>query len=274
MTTGPSNGGAEALREAYADTLSSVTALASALDDGEWELPTGCPGWNVHDVVAHVSATESLLIGREPSPHRVRNGLTHVRNPLGEFMEVGVDLRRDWPPARLRAELEDVTATRLRQLEMLRDDQLDDEIEALTFKAPARRFLGVRIFDVWAHEQDIRRATYRPGGLDGPAGLYARDFMLRQASRAVQSAVEPATGTTIRLELTGDGGGVRDITFDGRRGTVHEADDGATATLRMDVPAFAALCCGRDDPGARKRVELDGDVELGGRVLASLAFTP
>lgn len=274
MTSGPSTGGADALREAYADTLSSVNGLAGALDEPEWARPTGCPGWNVHDVIAHVSATESLLIGREQPAHRVRAGLTHVRNPLGEFMEVGVDFRRDWPAARLRAELADVTAARLRRLAMLRDEELDDEIEALTIRAPLRRFLAVRVFDVWSHEQDIRRATDHPGGLDGPAGAYAREFMLRQASRAAQAAVEPAAGTTVRVELVGAGGGVRDIAFDGERGTVREADDGAAATLRMDLPTFTALCCGRDDPGAFERVALDGDVALGGRVLASLAFTP
>ena len=31
------------------------------------------------------------------------------------------------------------------------------------------RFMRVRIFDCWMHEQDIRRAVGRPGHVEGPA---------------------------------------------------------------------------------------------------------
>ena len=265
---------AETLRAAYRDTLTNVGALADELDSAGWERPTGCPGWNVHDIVAHVCALESILAGRGQPDHQVPEGLPYIRNAPGAFMEIGVDYRRPWPVERLLAELHELTELRVSELDQIRDDQLDDEVQGLFGMSPRRSLLAIRIHDVWSHEQDIRRAVARPGGLDGPAGTFARDFMLRQLARTVQAAVAPPAGTTVRLELTGPGGATRWIAFDGERGWVGTSGDDAELRLRMDLPTLTVLCCGRDDAEAPGRVSIDGDAGVARRMIASFAFTP
>ena len=48
---------------------------------------------------------------------------------------------------------------------------------------------------------------------------------------------------------------------------------GATVTLRMSTETLGRLAGGRVDPAAAD-VEIDGDAELGKRVLAELAIAP
>jgi uncharacterized protein (TIGR03083 family) len=58
-----------------------------------FDLPTACPGWSVRDVLSHCAAALS----------RVVTGSLHAFTP--ELNEIDVELRRDWPLARLLSEL-------------------------------------------------------------------------------------------------------------------------------------------------------------------------
>ena len=42
----------------------SIAALLAGLSEDEWRTATALPGWDVHDVVAHMAGTESMLLGR------------------------------------------------------------------------------------------------------------------------------------------------------------------------------------------------------------------
>ena len=95
------------------------------------------------------------------------------------------------------------------------------------------------------------------------------------SSWLVQTTVVPA-GTVIVFDVTGPGGALRSITFDGERGragaTVHAEP---ASTLRLDLPTLTVLACGRsDDPGARSRVIVEGDQNLARLVLEDMAVTP
>jgi uncharacterized protein (TIGR03083 family) len=35
-----------------------LTVLLASLPDGDWTLPTPCPGWSVHDLAAHLLGVE------------------------------------------------------------------------------------------------------------------------------------------------------------------------------------------------------------------------
>ena len=45
----------------------------------------------------------------------------------------------------------------------------DDVLGVMGNPVPADRSLPIRVFDLWAHEQDVRIAIGRPGNEDGPA---------------------------------------------------------------------------------------------------------
>lgn len=266
---------AEGFRLAHAEVFSDVGALADELDSESALLATGCPGWTVRDHVAHIVDLESLLIGRPRPDHAVPDGLTHIRNQAGAFMEIGVDARRGVPLAKLVAEYREVTAERLSRLDDLEDSQLDEIRPGFFNPGKVRSFLSIRVFDLWSHEQDIRRALGRPGGLDGVAAAHSRDYMLSAAGSRLQERLGPDAGTVLVFDVTGPGGAVRAITFDGERGRSDPTVPDSTSTLRLDLSSLTVLTCGRaDDPGVRNRVVVEGDQNLGRRVLEDLAVTP
>ncbi len=266
---------AEGFREAYAEIFEDVGALIAGLDDEHAMLPTRCPGWTVRDHVAHITDLESTLIGRPRVDHTVPEGLAHVRNQPGAYMEIGVDARREMPLAALLAEYKDVTKVRLANLAQIQDSQLEEMGRGLFGEAKVRSLLGIRVFDLWAHEQDIRSALNAPGGLDGVAAAHSRERMLIGAAYELQERVAPPAGTALVFDIEGPGGALRAITFDGERGRSGEAvPDAPSATLRLDLPTLTVLTCGRDDPNVRSRVAVEGDQNLASVVLEDLAVTP
>ena len=267
---------AEGFRTAYAEIFSDVGTLAEGLDDERALLPTGCPGWTVRDHVAHITDLESILIGRPRVEHHPPEGLPYIRNQPGAFMEIGVDARRDVPLRELLAEYRVVTAERLTRLAALTDSQLDEMGRGFFGESKVRSLLGIRVFDLWAHEQDIRRGLGEPGGLDGVAAAHSRERMLAGAAFNLQERIAPSAGTVIVFDVTGPGGALRALTFDGERGrsgvTMPES---RASTFRLDLPTLTVLSCGRaDDPGARARVVVEGDQNLARLVLEDLAVTP
>ena len=217
---------ADGFRTAYRDTLGNVGEIVSPLDAASWNLPTGCPGWTVRDIVAHVSAVESFLIGREPPAHRVSGSLAHVRPGLAELTEIGVDYRRPWPLEDLLAEYREVVAIRLQQLDAVRDEQLETDAIGIFGITKLLSSLTTRVFDLWSHEQDIRRAVGKPGGFDGPAGLHSRELLARGVGGRAAERLDLADGTTVFLDIIGPGAAARWIRFAGHKARVSDESSG------------------------------------------------
>jgi uncharacterized protein (TIGR03083 family) len=241
------------LREALAETCTSLADLAESLAPGQWSLPTGCPGWTVFDQVAHVSSLETVMSG-EPEPTHAAPAAPHIRNSIGTIMENLVDRRRGWQPAELIAELRAAAARRQQQLVAV-DDDPDATLPGPTGKPmPAEIGLLLRTFDCVAHEQDVRRAVGRPGGLDGLAG------------RVV------AHGIPQLLSMGWQHDGPVALVVDGVTTVVPlGSEEPPRATLTCSLVELVALTTGRSDATAPV---VDGDSELAGRVVARLAITP
>lgn len=262
-----------ALIDGLDDTWSSLATLCDTLSPEEWARPTGCPGWSVQDHVAHIAGLESELMGRTSSHTLPDGGLEHIRSDVGRWMEITVDERRSWPPEKVLAELRSVTAERLAQLRAMDDDALDaDAPGPMGMAVPTRRMLPIRVFDCWAHEQDVRRAVGRPGGLEGSAASVSLDRMIAGVRAVLPKALAAAGDAVIAFDLTGSGG--RSFTLSiasGEGNTAPGVAPDAAVVLTMGLPTFAAMCCGRTDAG---EADITGDEGLATRVIATLGFTP
>ncbi|MCA1825010.1 MAG: maleylpyruvate isomerase family mycothiol-dependent enzyme [Frankia sp.] len=272
--------------EALDETFQSLIDVAESLDDDDWPRPTGCPGWTVQDALAHVVAIESDLVGDPPVEHELTEFPPYVRDEFGQFMEVGVDARRGLAPDKLLAEMHDVLGRRRAQLAALDDVALDGEmVGPMGFKGPARRMLRVRLFDVWAHEQDIRRATERPGHLTGRTPRLVLETIFFQLGRTLGEAAPAPPGTTLDVVITepeplrrrlryGDDAAVT-VSGDAQSGEDAEAGD-ATATIATDLSSFTALAGGRADAPTldSPALQISGDRDLVARVLPALGITP
>src|SRR5262249_35010055 len=136
------------------------------------------------------------------------------------------------------------------------------------------RFMRIRVFDCWMHEQDMRDATGRPGHESGPEVDVVLDEMLAAIGFVVGKKAAAPQGASVTFALTGAAGRTVHVAV-GERATVVPALDGpATVTLRMPVGVFTRLGGGRVTPAAvAGEVEIDGDEALGRAVLGNLAYT-
>jgi uncharacterized protein (TIGR03083 family) len=256
----------------------AIDRLVAGLPDARWQSPTPLPGWCVHDVVAHVIGTESMLSGiATPEADIDVATLDHVRNGVGEMNECWVRHLRGETCAEVLQRFRDVTAGRRSMLTKM----IDEAWHALTMTPAGAdsygRFMRIRTFDCWMHEQDIRQALSRPpsdADLEGPAARLAVDEIVASIGFVVGKLGGAPDGSRVELALTGPLSRTIRVAMDGRAAVVDDFDGAApTTVIRLDGLQFTRLCGGRpmgtDRPSA---AEFDGDAEVGRRIVDHLAY--
>ena len=252
----------EGLLAAVESALSAVAQLTATISEEQTLLPTPCAGWTVRDQVAHVTGLESRFLGRPgPDSHELPP-LAHVTNDIQRFMEVDVDARRAQPWPDVQAEAAEVIAARIEQLRGYSFDP-NATVETPFGPRPVAAALSLRAFDAWAHEQDLRDALGRPGGMDTPAAAVS---IARAAAALGQIGANAGLSESeaVRIEVP-----------EGPFAFAASSNPSVTpgATLRMDAGTFTRLCCGRSSAD-KASVVVTGDAELGRRFLDAMAITP
>jgi uncharacterized protein (TIGR03083 family) len=193
---------ADPVVELQVQVFRDIDELLGSLVPDDWATRTECPGWSVQDNVSHIVGTESMLLGRDAPPHEP-GAKPWVKNPIGEGNEIQVDYRRSWSPDKVLDEYREVTSERVAAIEKLSDQELAAESWTPVGPGTVRDLIAVRIMDCWVHEQDIRRAVGKPGGLEGPV---AEHVFRRHASAipfVVGKKVGAADGTTVVIDVGG-----------------------------------------------------------------------
>jgi uncharacterized protein (TIGR03083 family) len=131
----------------YADVRLRISDLVRDLPADRADLPVpGCPGWSVHDVVAHATGIVADVVNGN------LDGVT-----TEPWTQAQVDMRRDVPIADVVDEWAKLAAT------------FEPSLDAMP-KAVSRTLL----IDLVTHEHDVRGALGEPGGRDGEAYAIAR----------------------------------------------------------------------------------------------------
>ncbi|TMC47057.1 MAG: maleylpyruvate isomerase family mycothiol-dependent enzyme, partial [Chloroflexi bacterium] len=221
-----------------AELWASLDALLASLDDAAWRTPTGCPGWTVQDQVSHLVDYESRPVGDTRPEHTVPD-LPHLRNEMGRHNEVGVDLRRPRRPAEVLAEYRDVMARRLAQLRGLSDADLERPMTTPAGPGTLQTMLTLRVMDTWSHEQDIRRATGRPGHLDGPAVDESLAYFSTLLPYVVGKRAAAPEGSTAVFRV-GERAPLIIEVSGGRARRTDAVPDAPTVELAMPVATFGA----------------------------------
>ncbi|MCI0689741.1 MAG: maleylpyruvate isomerase family mycothiol-dependent enzyme [Sporichthyaceae bacterium] len=261
--------------DAWWQTSGSLVVVCEQLPDELWDTPTECPGWSVKDVAAHVTGVESMLLGRpRPRPTGPIDA-PYIRNDVGRLVEPDVQVRRPLPPATVLAELREVLQARHSSL---RESPPDPDAPIMWIQGPTTMtgMMRMRVFDVWAHEQDIRRAVDQPGNLTGPAAEVAKAVIVTGLPKIVAKRAAASPGSSVLIETTGPTpfGAVVTVDADGRGALAPPPwPTPTTATIALDWSELVRLSCGRCDP-TDATVTLSGDTDLGWRVVSQLAVTP
>lgn len=262
---------------ALGEVWASLRELLGELEPSQWTLPSPLPGWTVQDNVSHMIGTEAMLLGR-PAPDVAvdRERLSHVRNDIGEFNEVWVESLRTARPVDVLTLFTECTTERIEALRAMSQDEWDAESFTPAGTDSYGRFMQIRVFDCWFHEQDIRDAVGRPGHEAGLAVEVTLDELSTALGFVVGKRAGAEAGSSVRFELTDGGATVRriDVEVGERARVVPELTGEPTVALTMPVGVMTRLGGGRvraADVG--DLVGVAGDAELGARILANLTYT-
>ncbi|WP_037602628.1 maleylpyruvate isomerase family mycothiol-dependent enzyme [Streptacidiphilus rugosus] len=269
----------QAYADAWTQSIEAISELVAPLSEGAWNRPTECPGWSVRDVVSHVIAMELELLG-DPRPiHTLPRDLRHVVDEFSRYCEVPVDKRRCHTAPEMTAELEYTIIRRGRALRTnTRYEPMDDirwPMGPYSRDVPYHQLLRTRVFDVWTHEQDVRRALHAPGGLDTPAAAITRDYLIELLPKAVAKLAGAPAGSAVVFDVHGAQEFMRTVHVDeaGRGSVDAQVPLAPVVRVTTDWETYARLACGRVTASAAD-VKTEGDEALARRILDNFAVTP
>ena len=188
--------------EAFRRTADAFYRLLCVLGDGDWRIPV-LRGLDVQGVVGH-------LIGVEDDMHRCLSGDPEVADASHvESTQPAAERQAGRPAARTRADWRRAADRTLDLVRAAGDPCAEVAVHGM--RLPLGALLVVRAFELWTHDNDIRRAAGLPITVPDPATL---GLMTRLAARLLPHAAA-RTGlqepVNVRLVLTGPGGGTWDV---------------------------------------------------------------
>ena len=259
------------------EVWTSLSELLGDFTDEQWRLASPLPGWSVQDNVSHIVGTEAMLAGQPgPDVEIDRDVNDHVRNDIGAFNEQWVESLRAVSPGEVLARFRELTVARLSVLEAMSIDEWNAESFTPAGKDTFGRFMQIRVFDCWLHEQDIRDAVGRPGHETGLAVEVVLDEMTTALGFIVGKKADASAGESVTFALTDGGAVVRQFHVEvGERAAVVPALSGpATVVLTMPVGVMTRRCAGRVGPDdLLDQVVIDGDLSLASRILDHQSYT-
>jgi len=256
----------------------NIDALLDGLSETEWQAATPLPGWCVQAVASHIIGTESFLAGiAPPQPDIDVSALDHVHNDIGVMNECWVRHLSKESGAGVLERFRALTNDRRKALTGMSDEEWNAVMPTPVGMESYGRFMRVRTFDCWMHEQDMREALSRPSSddeLDGPPSQLSLDEIAATMGYVVGKLAKAPEGSRVLFELTGPVARSIRVSVDGRAQAVDDfGGQEPTATIRLDGLQFTRLCGGRPMSAARPQdVELSGDKDVAARVVENLNF--
>jgi uncharacterized protein (TIGR03083 family) len=251
--------------EAFSRAADAFNGLLSALGEDDWRTPV-LRGLDVQGLVGH-------LIGMERDVQRCLSGDPDVADACHvESTQAAAVWQTGRPAARTRA---DWRRAADRTLSLVRAAPDPDAVLALHgLRLPLRALLVARAFELWTHENDIRRAV---GWAASAPDASTLSLMTDLAARLLPHAADRAglrEPVDVHLVLTGPGGGTWDLMLG--QGTpspaARPAPPGPSAPVAVaivaDAVGFCRLAANRITP-AELDVFMTGDPDRAAEVLAA-----
>jgi uncharacterized protein (TIGR03083 family) len=253
----------------------AIGQLAESVADDQWDTATCLPAWTVRDVLSHMTGTELMLSGQVPPTVDVSDR-GPFKNPVAEANEVWVESMRGLAGTELTARWNEVTRARLAEL----DEMTQADFDAPSWTPAGRdetygRFMRIRHYDCFMHEQDMRFALGRTERAEADHVARCLDEVATGLGYIVGRRAALPDGSRVRIELTGAVTRTFSVRVDGRAEVVESLVGPPTVGLELPASLFLRLTGGRDDRGSGPpgEVHLSGDEELARQLLDNLAFT-
>jgi uncharacterized protein (TIGR03083 family) len=257
--------------EAFRRAVASIDRLLTSLTPEEWHRPA-LRGLDVQQLVGHLTGVErdfqsGLRAGTDAPPDA-----DHVTST-----DPVAAAQRHRPSSETYAEWRAATA----ETEGGLDDAatapaaLGDVVTLHGLRMPLGPLLVVRTFELWTHEEDIRRATARPLQAPDLASLrLMTELAIAMLPAGMRSAQRPGNGRRARIVLTGTGGGTWQTKLGDDPHGPGPGDPGSDGPVDVrivvDAVDFCRLVANRKDPAAIATV-VTGDGALAEDLFAGAA---
>jgi uncharacterized protein (TIGR03083 family) len=248
--------------EAFRGAVDSLDSVLCALHPVEWQRPA-LRGLDVQGLMGHLVGVERAFLVALGATDEAQADDDHVAStdPCAAQQQgrPPADTHRDWRAAA------DETMARLEETRATSED-FDRVVAMHGLRMPIGTFLVVRTFELWTHEEDIRRATARPLAEPDASSLRLMTALaVTLVPAGMAQAQRPGDGRSARIVLTGRGGGTW------RTGLglseAGAADGPVDVRIVADAVDFCRLVANRIDPAAL------GAVVTGDGALARDLFT-
>ncbi|NDU71768.1 maleylpyruvate isomerase family mycothiol-dependent enzyme [Actinomadura sp. DSM 109109] len=250
--------------------------LLRALGPAEWAAPTVCPGWDVHDVVAHVLNDYMRRLSGSRDGYSGAKFADDDTLPsyLARTNEEFVRASRQLSPP-LLIELLDHLGPRLDAVWAAQELQATADLNvswaATDIDSPAWLDIGRDYTEFWVHQQQVRDAVSVPGADEPDLMAPVLDVFARGLPHALRAHDRPE-GHTVRLDVLGPAGGRWEVVRQDARWRMTSTPGEPVAHVSMDQDAFWRLATrGITVEQARRRATASGDPELAEAVTALLA---
>jgi uncharacterized protein (TIGR03083 family) len=261
--------------DALTEEWRNITELMSPMTETQWGSSSILPGWSVQDIVAHIIGTESMLAGETAPPARrdLRDS-DHVHNDIAAMNEQWVDSMRELSGEETLQKFVTVTHSRAKSLESMTVEEFDAPSWTPAGQATYGRFMQIRVYDCWLHEQDIRDSVGSPGNNSGAPANAAMDELSTALGFIVGKKAGAPDGSSVTFEITGGVPRTFHVAVVGRASLVDHLDVPASVTLHLTSDQLFRIAGGRVDPATLvDGLTSEGDEQLGRRIVMALPFT-
>jgi uncharacterized protein (TIGR03083 family) len=229
-----------------------------------WSRDTAA-GWTIHELVAHLVGVEAYVASRldlgdfVPAP-----GTEH--DHVGMTVPI-IDAERARHPAETRQAWERSAWAVVGLLEASGPELFTRRIDLYGIPTSARTAIVARMFELWTHADDVRRALGRPLVDPDPERLAAMsDVAARSLPTGMTLSGTARPGSSAKVVLLGEGGGTWIVPL-----ALGDAGGPPAVTVVADVVDFCRVASTRLDPVTLDH-DVEGDAELGGQVLRAVAI--
>lgn len=246
----------------YAGRVAAMDALLASASPADWTTKI-VEGWTLHQLVAHLAATDSLVAASIGAP--MAGPPLAANETLGRTADM-IAFVGDLTPERTRADWRaqaDAICARAAAMEPA------TPIDPGGMSFPVSDHLLARMLETWIHTDDAATVIGLPlprptaGHIHPTADLCARLVPWTMLLSGVDGGAR-----AIRLTLTGPGGGRWYVPLDVARAAVPDDGSPVHAEIACDAVAFCFLLGGRGAP-ATFPAEVTGDAALARDVLAA-----
>jgi len=240
--------------EAFRRAVMSLDELLGALSDDEWARPA-LRDLDAQGLVGHLTGVEeafaAVLLGAEDIADHVDDTQSAALRQRGV---APLETHRQWFDAASKS------------IALLEDLDVAAPVSFYGVTLPLDDVLVIRAFEMWIHDEDIRRATGRELAAPDPERLARMVGLVSKLLPAgIAGSGNARDGATARVVLTGTDGGTWDVNLDGST-----EERSASTRIVVDAADFCRIVGNREDQDSSGAV-VTGDQSVAAGVLVGAA---